>query len=264
MNPLAFSTLACPDWTIEQCAQAARDYGYDGIELRLIDGEIMKPDADVARIRRACEGLPIVCVDTSVSLAQPDREQRTRQIADGMAMLDIARALGAPFIRVFGAPPKDTPQAQAIAAARETIVPLAEYGATNGVTVLLETHDAFCASADVLAVLEAAPEGSGVLWDILHPQRVGEATADTLRALGARVRHVHVKDGKRTADGSPNWPLVLLGEGDVPAREILRTIRDGGYTGCISVEWEKKWHPHLAAPEIALPQHIQQLRTYLT
>ncbi len=31
---LAFSTLGCPDWTLEQCVAAAGAYGYAGIELR--------------------------------------------------------------------------------------------------------------------------------------------------------------------------------------------------------------------------------------
>jgi hypothetical protein len=29
------------------------------------------------------------------------------------------------------------------------------------------------------------------------------------------------------------------------------------------VEWEKKWHPHLAEPEVALPQHIALLKEWM-
>ncbi len=266
MTPLAFSTLACPDWTLAQCVRAAHEYGYDGIELRLIDGAILTPAADARAIKDICAGLPIVCVDTSVSLAQPDADRRAQHIADGRAMIDIAAELGSPFVRVFGMPPADVSLNDAINAARESIVPLAAHAAASGVCVLLETHDAFCASGAVMRVLDAArgtPGGAGALWDLLHPFRIGEAPPDTLRVLGSHVRHVHVKDGVRPSDGSSNWPLVMLGEGDVPTREILRSIRASGYAGAISVEWEKKWHPHLAPPEIALPQHIRALRAYL-
>lgn len=264
MMKLAFTTLACPDWTIEQSAQAARDYGYDGIELRLIDGEILKPGADLARIARACAGVPICCVDTSVSLAQPDPANRAAQVADGKAMIDMAAALNAPFIRVFGSPPKDTPRDVAIAAARDTIAPLADYGAAHGVCVLLETHDAFCDSPSVMQVLDGTPQaGAGVLWDLLHPNRVGESTEFTLQTIGDRLRHAHVKDGVRPSDGSPNWPLVLLGEGDVPTPAILNKFKAAGYDGWLAVEWEKKWHPELAAPEIALPQHLALLRQWI-
>ncbi len=261
---IAYTTLACPDWTIEQCAQAAREYGYDEIELRLLDGAILQPGADLARIRAACAGVPIICVDTSVSLAQPDEAARAKQIADGKAMIDMAAALNSPYIRVFGAPPKDLAQEDAIAAARVTMAALAQHGADHGMCVLLETHDAFCHSPDVMRVLEGTPRaGAGVLWDMLHPNRVGESTDFTLRTIGDRLRHAHVKDGIRPADGSPNWQLVLLGEGDVPTPHIMATLHAGGYTGTLSVEWEKKWHPELDPPEIALPQHARKLREWL-
>jgi sugar phosphate isomerase/epimerase len=259
---LAYTTLACPDWTLERCVQAARDYGYDGIELRLIDGVVMGPDADVARIARACDGLPIACVDTSVSLAQPDPAARAKHIADGVAMIDIAAALGSPLLRVFGAPPKDADRAAALDAARESMTALAAHGETRGVTVLLETHDAFCDSASVLNVVRGLP-GAGVLWDLLHPYRTGESIETSLIAYRDTLAHVHIKDGRRPDDGGANWPLTLLGDGDVPIRAMIDALRASGYDGWLSVEWEKKWHPHLAEPAVALPQHARLLREWM-
>jgi sugar phosphate isomerase/epimerase len=54
-----------------------------------------------------------------------------------------------------------------------------------------------------------------------------------------------------------------LGEGDIPVEEGLRSLDTIGYDGCISVEWEKKWHPEIAEPEIAFPQYMRVLRTYV-
>jgi hypothetical protein len=41
---LAFSSLACPGWTIEETVAAAVRYGYQAIEWRLADGETIEPD----------------------------------------------------------------------------------------------------------------------------------------------------------------------------------------------------------------------------
>src|SRR2546421_662326 len=49
----AFSTLGCPGWTIEQAIEAAKDLGYDGIELRLLDGEVIDPIKDIGKVMRA-------------------------------------------------------------------------------------------------------------------------------------------------------------------------------------------------------------------
>ena len=39
---IAFSTLAFPDATLAAAAAAGRRWGYSGIELRLIDGELIR------------------------------------------------------------------------------------------------------------------------------------------------------------------------------------------------------------------------------
>lgn len=267
---LAFSTLGCPDWTLEQCVAAAQEYGYDGIELRLLDGALIDPGLGALarrRVREACTnaGLPIVCLDTSVKIAQPDATTRAAQVRDGLAMLDLAAEWSAPLIRVFAGPPAGTSEADAIAGARACLAPLAERAAELGVCVLLETHDAFCSSAAVAQTLDGMPaEGAGVLWDLLHPYRIGEPPADTLARIGGRLRHVHIKDGRAPAGGGSDWQLTLLGEGSVPTQDMLAMLRRAGYDGWLSVEWEKKWHPELDAPEVALPQHAKQLRKYLT
>jgi sugar phosphate isomerase/epimerase len=269
MMKLAFTTLACPDWTLEQAVAAAQRYGYAGIELRLLDGQLVSADLDETarrRVREVCAtaGLPIVCVDTSVRIAQPDPAEREAQIQAGLAMLELAAAWESPVIRVFGGPPADTPADAAIAGAVECLAPLAERGRALGVAVALETHDAFSSSMVVRQVLDRVPgPGAGALWDTLHPFRVGNTLDEAIANLRDRLLHVHVKDGRRPADGGPNWDLTLLGDGEVPMPDILAALQRAGYDGWLAVEWEKKWHPELDAPEIALPQHAEKLRAYL-
>src|SRR5258708_1382693 len=77
---LAFSTLACPDWSLERVVEAAGQYGYGGVELRLIDGETIAPGLSAGERRRvrtllSGAGVPIVAVDTSIRLAGADPGQ---------------------------------------------------------------------------------------------------------------------------------------------------------------------------------------------
>jgi sugar phosphate isomerase/epimerase len=46
-------------------------------------------------------------------------------------------------------------------------------------------------------------------------------------------------------------------------REQLQALRQHGYEGYVSVEWEKKWHPEIPEPEVALPQHIALLKQWI-
>ena len=50
--------------------------------------------------------------------------------------------------------------------------------------------------------------------------------------------------------------LVHLGDGDVPLDETIAALRDVGYDGALTLEWEKLWHPELDEPDVALPRAI--------
>ena len=267
---LAYSTLACPDWTFEQCVEAAQRYGYEGLELRLLDGEIITSALTREQRQRistlaARARLSIIGLDTSLRVAQTDATSRSEQIREGLALLDLAHDLETPFIRVFAGPPPDTSVEAAIAGAVATLELLLPRARELGVAIALETHDAFSSSAVVAQVLKQIEDPMvGALWDLLHPYRVGETAQETARQLGGRLLHVHVKDGQRPEEQRTEWKLTLLGEGDVPTQEMLATLRAAGYQGWLSVEWEKKWHPELVGPEVALPQHAAKLREYLS
>jgi sugar phosphate isomerase/epimerase len=127
-----------------------------------------------------------------------------------------------------------------------------------GVAIGVETRDDFSASSVVAELLAMAdPDWVGAVWDSHHPHRMGEPPADVYANLGRRILLAQVKDARRRPDG--DWELVLLGEGEVPVREMLGLLTAGGYRNWISVEWEKRWHPEIAEPEVALPQYLAML-----
>ena len=267
---LAFTTLACPDWSLEQCIEAAQRYGYDGLELRLLDGEIITSELSreqQSRVRALTRraGLPVAGLDTSVRVAQIELNSRDQQIREGRALLELAHDLEAPFIRVFAGSPAGASEEEAAVGAVATLEKLVRRGHELGVAIALETHDAFSSSALVAQVVNQIKDPIvGALWDFLHPYRLGETAQETAQRLSEHMLHVHVKDGQRPQEQNAEWKLTLLGEGDVPTLEMLAALRSTGYAGWLSVEWEKKWHPGLAGPEVALPQHIAKLREYLS
>jgi hypothetical protein len=55
------------------------------------------------------------------------------------------------------------------------------------------------------------------------------------------------------------WTYCLLSEGDMPLRTICTLLKQGSYDGYLSLEWEKKWHPEIEEPEVALPQALPYL-----
>jgi sugar phosphate isomerase/epimerase len=220
------------------------------------------PAARRAQVRRtlAAAGLPVVAVDSSIRLTGDDPGPDLRRF------LQLASDWDAPLVRVFGGglDPPSARQDRLRSAARilEQAMPLA---ARLGVAIGVETHDAFSASsavAELLALLSADEDLVGAVWDSHHPHRMGETPAEVYANLGPRLLLAQVKDARRAA-GTGDWRLVLLGAGEVPVREMLGLLTAGGYPHWISVEWEKRWHPEIEDPEVALPQHLDLLTAWL-
>ena len=295
---ISFSTLACPDWTWEQIVTNAAVYGFDGVEVRMIEGQtdlLARPEFaedNLASNLNLLEspGLKVCGLSSSVRFDHLDRESREEELAIGKLYIDLARRLGARFVRVFG----DVLPAENEPAARHEVLrniaggldAMAEYSEMHGgdVDVLIETHGDFTDSHLMLELLvHVRNPRVGVLWDTHHPWRFhGEPVAETYQRLKPWIRHTHWKDSvleepgelsaeakaaearaKRTNRGHRAASYVPFGEGEFPAAKTLKLLLDGGYTGWLSLEWEKAWHPDLADPEVVLPPFPGAMRGLL-
>ena len=259
---IAFSTLAFTDRNLEEAISLGSSLGYEGVELRVIDGKLFDSSlsaADRARVKQSTSAarLPIVAVGSSVILTSDNPGSELHR------MLALTNEWEAPFIRVYGgqlSEDAETRRKQMESAAKvlEEAIPVAE---RFGVVMLIETHDGFSASSVVAELLaKVQSKRVGAIWDSLHPHRMGETPAEVYKNIGDRTPHVHIKDGRRSAAHKGGWQLVPLGEGEVPVQEVINQLVAGGYTGYLTVEWEKYWHPEIEVAEVALPHELKVLR----
>ncbi len=260
MNQLAFSTLGCPAWDLDRIIHAALDYGYDALEWRgyLADVDLTQAEpflvGNLAETRRRLDeaGLKSACVSSSGVVAKGNTDHVKSHV-------EIARALDCPFVRVFGGAAADgETRADASPRFAENLRVFADAAQDAGVQIVLETHDDFSTGVHVAELLALTDHPAArSLWDLHHPFRQGEAPEGTLRALAPTLAYVHVKDGL------PPDSYTLMGSGDIPIPAMLALLRAHGYAGPVSVEWETRWKPEIAAPEIALPQYATALRRVL-
>src|SRR5947208_11003504 len=148
--PLAFTTLACPDWSWEQTVQKAVEYGYQGVELRGVEGEMDLTKAAPFRGNRlpttkrelSDAGLAIPCLDTSCRFDQ--EASLSSNIDEGKRHIDLAAALDAPYIRVFGDRiADDQSREKIIGQVVAGLLALAQHAEGTGVQGLLESHSDF-------------------------------------------------------------------------------------------------------------------------
>src|SRR5215470_7297723 len=153
--PLAFSTLGCPAWELSKILDFAQTNGYSAVELRGLLGSLDLPSRPefaperMAQTKKqiADHGIQIACVSSSTELHEPDATKREKGMADASRFIDLASALGAPNVRVFGN----------------------KLDGPRGVTVIIESHGDFVDSATLKQVLTRAESSHvGLLWDAHH------------------------------------------------------------------------------------------------
>jgi sugar phosphate isomerase/epimerase len=265
---LAFSTLGCPKWGWQQILDFASARQFAAIELRGLMGQLDLPSlpefaASNIRERRlelARHNLKIACVSSSAELHHAD-SSRTKQLDDARRFIDLAQALDAPYVRVFGNK-MENPREETIKRVAAGMRELADYAEPRHVTVLLESHGDFTDSPTLKEILTKANSAhAALLWDAHHTFVEGHEDPElTWRELGPWIRHTHLKDS-RIVNGERHY--VLTGRGDVPVRRQIEVLSRAGYSGFFCFEWEKMWHPDIEEPEIAFADYAQVARSYV-
>ena len=263
----SFTTLACPAWTIDRVVAAAVANGYGAVDFRGYLGDVELPDSPAfrgaalrelgARVRDA--GLAVSCLGSGAKMSAPDAAARERELGSMRRYADLCAPLGCRQVRIFGGAADGV--ADPLANAAETLVAAAAIARAAGIEFLVETHDSWTATARLRAAFDAAgrPEGIALLWDVHHPWATkGEAPADSARNLSPYIRNTHWKDSRALPDGKRR--LCLPGEGEVPLRAVWDALAAVGYDGWFTFEWEKRWHPEIEEPDIAIPAFAAFMR----
>ena len=261
----SFSTLACPDWNLSEVLQAAKTYGYDGVELRVISRELDLWNlqefkaSSLAATRTVIQdhNLVVTSMGSSACFHSPDTQELERNFDSALRMAEIAAGLGAPSIRVFGdqiQPGSDRKQTASRIA--DSLARLTEKLTPFGVQVWLETHGDFASAVDVSEIFaQLVCARVGIIWDPANAFGQYAEAPFIPRELASRVRHVHLKDLSTDTHDSIHYRLT--GEGNFPFDTMFNSLAGIRFDGFVSFEWEKLWHPELVAPEIALPHFIK-------
>ena len=258
---LAFSTAGCPDFNWAEVCSMGKDLGFDGIELRVMNGDLSPAQAKAFREDQVSSTieklrsmhLEISCVSPGCSLS--DTVNPAEVVSNLHEYIDLAARLGAPYLRVLGdkKAKEDCPvDDSAVLSNLKELIPHAEKA---GVMLLIETNGVYADTSRLRDLLEdAASDSVAALWDLHHPYRFkGESPETTVQNLGAFIKYVHIKDSLMV-----NGEVVykMMGEGDLPVEDIMRALRSINYEGFVSLEWVRHYAPDLVAAGVVFPHFV--------
>jgi sugar phosphate isomerase/epimerase len=201
----------------------------------------------------------IPTVAQTVGLVPPaTRASRTREMLE---IADFARMLGCNTVALhIGFVPHDATDPlyrDVLAVTRE----VCDHCRGNGQNLHLETGQE---SADALLQFMHDVERDNLFINFDPANMILYGTGEpiaALRKVGRYVRSVHCKDGKWAANPGKEWGQeVPLGQGDVGIENYLRTLKEEGYEGPLTIEREIPQDPARQKAEIG---HAVRLLTEL-
>ena len=238
----------------------SKEIGFDGIEFIDLHGMIECPGGDEAAaahsIREHCAriGLEIVAYTVGANFLADDIDAELGRIR---GCVDVAAALGAKVMRHDAAwGPRSTygyGYKDAIAEIAPRIRDIAGYAMSKGIKTCTENHGRFFQAPErVKELIDAVNHPNyGWLVDIGNFMGVDADIASAVQAAAPYAFHVHVKDNLyKTGSGiiAPDgWDCTtggnylratVPGHGAVPIPRCLNILREAGYSGYVSLEFE--------------------------
>lgn len=267
---IAGHTMGTPELTVKEAAQLFAQAGMDAIEIIYQDDYKCAVHSDMTEdelrdLKQYLDSLEIE-VSCIVSYAsdynQPDREKRCLAMDECRCCMRVANILGARFIRIYGGTflENDDGFEEKRKILAETMRELAGEAAQYGICLVLENHFNTMTTGPQITydiVKETGCDNVGILYDQANIGFLsGENYRDCIRIQKDKIFYVHVKDfqfksenakfkaGSVSHVSEDERAVVtrIVGEGILPWREILRELRDIGYDGYLSLEYERRWH----------------------
>lgn len=272
MKP-AFSTVACPAWTLDEVAHHAETLGFLGVELRSFgsaSGQFACDPAltDSAKVRSMFDraGVEIACLATSIRYDEPvadpflhilgDRDQTTLETKSA---INLASQLECPFVRVFAFETFGSePRTRAVRRIANRLKLAAAAARNTGVRLVLENGGSFSTATDLAEVLDLVESpflAAG--YSVAAAWLGGERPSHGLNVLGDRLANVKLSDWKGTVP-------CALGRGDLPNAQAVEQLAAAGYTGWITFEHPQAWTAASGAPEGVLAESARTLYSWMS
>jgi sugar phosphate isomerase/epimerase len=270
----AFSTNAFKKYSLVETINVLAEIGYKGIEI-LSDIPHAYPktqsDSDISEIRQLISRLDIRLSNLNAftlfaigdtyhpSWIESDANYRKLRIDHTISCIQLARKLGAKNISTEPGGPimnNDLSQDQSLKLFEDGINQVLNTAEKENVTILIEPEpDLLIENSDqfIHFIKNFDSESVGLNLDIGHFFCVGEDPSKVIHKLSEYIRHVHLED--ISADRRHNH--LILGEGAIDISSALKSLKDIGYEGFITVEL----YPYQDCPAYAANQSMKFIKS---
>lgn len=236
------STLGCAELSLPEAVALAEKFQFPHLELRTLSNLLDLPAAlqipeNAAEMQRLAADGRVRVLGTSFGITSDKGHEELAAYAR------VADQYGVPYLRVFGGFKFEDPLNDDHK--RRAAENLRWFRQQNfKCKIAVETHDGLSSAARCCELFEAIGEPLPMVWDLHHTYCYGgESVAEAWDRIGKWTVDIHLKDSKPGPGGERIQ--TLPGEGNVPVTELFPLLDAAGYSGDVTLEHERKWHPEL-------------------
>lgn len=267
MSKLSYTTMASPDWDGQTAIKKAREYGFQGVDLRISDhlGElkVTSTNAEINELKKVFqeEGIIPSSLLAYNEPANADPASWGKFKASVLKNLEIGTELGTKLVRIFiGNPDLAGDHEAFIQRSAEVLADVLQADASP-TSLIIQNHTGGVGIHDILDIMNLVK--SPRLHMVLCPANAAcmqERFDDVLSKIKGNLPQLYIADLKHGAQFKDGHGTVLPGQGDIDFRGIYAGLGGRQFNGWMSFKWEKIWSPELPGPEIALPHFIQYIK----
>ena len=267
---VGFSTLACPEWDLEKIVTQGSALGYDGVEIRGLRGELDLPlvpeiagQPERTRALFAEHKLELLCLGCSATLDAKGRADLAKQRASLIEHIELAGALGCPFVRILAGEVQRWDHERAVTSrVASALVEMVPVASRHGVTILIENGGDLRGSEALWFIVDAVSHPSvRACWSQFHGAAIGERPTISIPRLGQKMEMVHLCDG--VFENGMLADYAALGEGTTEIDRQIQFLRGIAFNGYLVFEWPKLWVHSLGEPDDVLPAALEYIRSQL-
>ncbi len=227
--------LTAGKMTLEQFLDSAVELGLDGVELTsYYFPEQTRSYLHYIRREVFARGLDVAATAVGGNFTNTEADTRRQQIGQVKDWIAKSELLGSPVLRVFaGGVPDGVARSLAEQWVRDGLEECAEVAQEHGIVLGLENHGGLTADADgILALVDPLADNPwiGINLDL------GNFEGDVYEQFERCAPHTVTTHAKVT---------MRQGEEQVPVdyRRVVRILREAGYRGYLSIEYEQPDDP---------------------
>ena len=239
----SFTTMGTPELSLDEVILAAKEYGFDAVDLRVRDDcevplNITDKEAEIIKIKLEEENIGLMSLFCYNETIKSGKEEMKNSI---LKHLQIAEKIDAFGIRIFSGKIETDEEFSDLCSVLKNVLE----GYKGSINILMQNHSSNgLTPKQGITLCETIKDKR--LNFIFSPDECFKLDVDYmpyLPEIGKITKQIYI------ADITDEKKYCLIGDGVIDFKKIIETMKNNGFDGYLTLKWEKCWCDYLPAFE---------------